>query len=450
MTTVDAAGPEASTAAPPPGAFRKTKWSVVWLLTLTIFSALTVGGLLAPIQESVKLDLGLSDFQLAMIIGSATAIPAAILSLPIAWMVDRHTRARLLIILASFWAIGTIGTAFAQDFYGLFAARLVSGIGAATAFPVLVSLLADVCMPERRGRSMLLISIGAWAGAAAAFAIGGTLFGWLEANPTAFVANMAPWREVHLLVGLGSAVLVLPLLLLREPARHEVEQSNPGFKMAMQAFWKRRRFLGWLYIGNFAGFFAEGAAALWIGSVLVRQYDQSPGEFGGWVGLVILVSGIVGSIIGGFTADLSQKLRMRGAILLPAVIATALSIPASAYPIMPNVTLFAWMLFALLTGGVVVNLVNSAAIAVLLPNEERATSLAALAIINKIIGGPVTAGVVAWMAVLFTGPMGLGATLTWLGVISGVISLVGYGFAMRWAPRPAAELTPDTSPAEPA
>ena len=436
MTTVDAAG----IAAPPPGVFRKTRWSVVWLLTMTIFSALTVGGLLAPIQEAVKLDLGLSDFQLAMIVGSATAIPAAILSLPIAWMVDHHTRTRLLILLASFWALGTIGTAFAQDFYSLFTARLVSGIGAATAFPVLVSLLADVCMPERRGRSMLLISIGAWAGAAAAFAIGGTLFGWLEANPAAFVATMPAWREAHLIVGIGSAVLVLPLFLIREPARQEVEQANPALGATLKAFWKRRRFLGWLYVGNFAGGFAEGAAALWIGSVLVRQYGQSPGEFGGWVGLVILGSGIVGSVIGGFTADASQKLKMRGAILLPALIATALSIPASAYPVMPSVSLFAWVLFALLLGGVVVNLVNSAAIAVLLPNEERATSLAALAIVAKIIGGPVTAGVIAWMAVLFKGPMGLGQTLTWLGIVTGVISLIGYWFAMRNAPEPVARL----------
>lgn len=212
---------------------------------------------------------------------------------------------------------------------------------------------------------------------------------------------------------------------------------------ALTAFWKRRAFLGWLYVGNFAGGFAEGAAALWIGSVLTRQYGQSPGQFGGWVGLVILASGVIGSIIGGFTADASQKLKMRGAILLPAVIATALSIPASAYPIMPNVTLFAWVLFALLLGGVVVNLVNSAAIAVLLPNEERATSLAALAIIAKIVGGPVTAAVVAWMTLLFKGPAGLGMTLTWLGVVTGIISLIGYGFAMRYAPPPAAQAPPD-------
>lgn len=424
----------------PAGPFRKTQWSVVWMLTLTLFSALTVGGLLAPLQEAAKADLGISDFQLAMIVGSATAIPAAVLSLPIAWLVDHHTRVRLLVILASLWALGTVATAFVQDFYGLFAARLVAGVGAATAFPVVVSLLADVCMPEKRGRSMLMLSIGAWAGAAAAFAIGGLLYGWLEANPTAFVPNLSPWREAHLITGIGAAALTLPLLLIREPARHEVEQAVVAFGPALRAFWSRRYFLGSLYVGNFAGSLAEGAAALWIGSVLVRQYGQTPGEFGGWVGLVILGGGIVGSVIGGFAADAGQKLKMRGGILLPAVIATVVSIPASAYPIMPSVTLFAWVLFALLTGGAVVNLVNTAAIAVLLPNEERATSLAALAIIGKFVGGPVTAAVIAWMTVLFKGPDGLGLTLTWLGVITGFISLVGYGFAMACAPGRAADL----------
>lgn len=441
MTSLDAA-------APPETAFRKTKWSVVWLLTLTLFSALTVGGLLAPLQEAAKLDLGMTDVQLALIVGTATAIPTAILALPIAWWVDHRTRNRMLVFLASLWALGTIGTAFVTDFYGLFFARLVAGIGAGTAFPVVVSLLADVCMPEKRGRSMLLLSIGAWAGAAAAFAIGGTLFGWLEANPTAFVAGMAPWRETHLLTGIGALILTLPLFLIREPKRYEVEQQSVAIGPTLRAFWKRKTFLGPLLIGNFSGALAEGAAALWMGSVLVRQYHQSPGQFGGWVGLVILGSGILGSILGGFTADAAQKLKMRGAILLPAVIATAISIPASAYPIMPTVTGFAWVLFALLVGGAVVNLVNTAAIAVLLPNEERATSIAALKIVATVVGGPITGGIVVGMASLFSGPMGMGLSLTWLGVVTGVISLIGYWFAMRNAPVAAAEALPEDAPVE--
>lgn len=442
MTTADIGG-GGEVLAPTPGLFRKTKWSVIWLLTLTLFSALTVGGLLAPLQEAAKADLGMTDLQLGLIIGTATAVPVAILSLPVAWMVDHGTRVRILIVLTSLWVLGTIATAFVPNFYGLFAARLVAGIGAGTAFPVVVSILADVCMPERRGRSMLLLSIGAWGGAAAAFAIGGLLFGYLEAHPTALIANMAPWRETHLIVGLAAAVLILPLFLMKEPERHEVEQTSVALKPALQAFWKRRMFLGPLFIGNFAGSLAEGAAALWIGSVLIRQYHQTPGQFGGWVGLVILGSGIVGSVIGGFTADAGHKLKMRGGILLPALIATAISIPASAYAIMPTVAGFAGVLFLLLAGGVVVNLVNSAAIAVLIPNEERALSLAALKIGGTVVGGLLVPPIIVWMTTIIQGPTGLGQALTWLGVVTGILSLIGYWLAMMNAP-----ITPVSAPTE--
>lgn len=442
MTSVDAA----TEPSPPTGALRKTRWSVVWLLTLTLFAALTVGGLLAPIQEAAKLELGLSDMQLALIVGTATAIPVSLLALPIAWMVDHRTRTSLLIILASCWAVGTIGTAFVQDFYGLFIARFVAGVGAGTAFPVLISILADVCLPQRRGRVMVLVSMGAWAGAAAAYFVGAGLFGYFEANPLTFFPGMAAWRATHLMVGVGAALLVLPLFLIREPKRHEVEQTSVAIGPTLRAFWKRKAFLGPLLVGNFAGGLAEGAAALWIGSVLVRQYGQTPAQTG-WVGLVILVSGIVGSLIGGFSADAGQKLKMRGGILIPAVIATAISIPASAYPIMPTLMGFGLVLFVLLVGGTIVNLVNSAAIAVLIPNEERALSLAGLKLVATIVGGPVTAAVIVVMTDHMEGPDGLGLILTWLGVITGIISLIAYWFAMVNAPRPVAETLADTAPA---
>ena len=74
MTSATASVDGAEILAPTPVIFRKTKWSVIWLLTLTIFSALTVGGLLAPIQEAAKLDLGLSG--LAPRLSSTTSSPS--------------------------------------------------------------------------------------------------------------------------------------------------------------------------------------------------------------------------------------------------------------------------------------------------------------------------------------------------------------------------------------
>lgn len=421
---------------------RPTRWGVIWLLTLTIFSALTVGGILSPLQEAVKAELHLTDMDIGLLVGTATAIPIALLSLPIAYLVDHGTRTRLLIILASLWAIGTIGTAFVTNLTTLFIVRLVAGIGAGTGFPVLISLLADVCMPDRRGRTMLLVSIGAWAGAAAAFAIGGTLFGYLTAHAGSGLLGLSPWRETHLIVGIGSALAVLPLFLIKEPPRYEVEQTSVKIGAAMNALWRRRNFLGPLLIGQLTGGMADGAAALWMGSLLVRQYHQSPGAFGGWVGGVILGSGIIGSVIGGFAADAAGKLRMRGGILLPATLIHVITIPAAAYSIMPTVGGFAWVLFALLLGGVVTNLVTTAAIAVLIPNEDRAVTLAGMKIASTLVGAGLAPPLVIWIASGSSGDWGLGWGVAVMGAVTGVISLAGFWIAMRNAPQEVA-LDPD-------
>lgn len=422
----------------PSAAYRPTRWSVIWLLTLTLFSALTVGGLLAPLLESVKADLKLSDLDLGLMAGMATLIPTALLSLPIAWLVDHTTRTRLLIVLSSLWVIGTIGAAFTTGFWDLFAARFVAGIGSGCGFPVLVSILADVCMPERRGRAMLLVSIGAWSGVAAAFAIGGTVFGYLSDHPGAGLLGLAPWREVHLLVGIGAGLLVLPLFLLKEPPRYEVERTTVSIRAGMDAVWQRKGFIGPLMIAQLTGGLAEGAAAIWMGSVLTRQYGLTPGQFGGWVGLIILGSGILGSLIGGFAADAGTKLKMRGGILLPALIATAVTIPAGAFSIMPTVTGFALVLFLLLTGGTIVNLVCSASIAVLIPNEDRAVTLAGMNIVNKVVVAGAVPPLVGYVASFNTSARGLGEAIAVLGVVTGFISLIGFWLAMRGAPRPVA------------
>jgi MFS family permease len=229
------------------------------------------------------------------------------------------------------------------------------------------------------------------------------------------------------------------LCFLREPARYEVEQIRPSVCDAVRALSRRRMFLGNLMFGSLTGGLAEGAAAIWMGAVLVRQYGQSPGDFGGWVGLIILVSGILGSIIGGFAADAGAKLKMRGGILLPAAIATALSIPAGAFSIMPTVTGFGWALFALLTGGTIVGLVSSAAIATLIPNEERAVTLAGMSIVNKVVVAGIAPPIIALISSFDDGPRALGQAIAYLGVLTGVVSLICFWFAMRHAPEKVAD-----------
>lgn len=433
MTTADIAG-DGEILAPPPGTFRKTAWLVICLLTLVVLASATITGLLSPLQEAARIDLRLSDVQIGLALGLAVAAPVAILSLPLAYLIDHGNRVRLLTIFALVWGASTIATAFVTDLTGLIAVRTITGVGAGCVVPIIISLMADLCMPERRGRALVVVSIGFWAGAAAAFAVGGGLFSYLTAHPEAMILGLAPWRETHLIVGLVSLILCLPLVFLREPPRFEVENSTGTVSTTLRALWRRKAFLGPLFVGQFSGGMAEGAAGVWVATVLIRQYDQSPGDFGGWMALVILGSGILGSLIGGFASDAGQKLKLRGGILLIATLGTLVSIPAGAYSIMPTVTGFAWVLFVLLLGGTVVNLNVSAAIAVLIPNEERALCLTILKSVGTVVGLGVAPPLVAWLGHQIGGDAGLGQAMAFFSVGVGFISLGGFILAMMNSP----------------
>lgn len=419
---------------PPPSAVRPTHWGMILMLTLTMFITLTVGGLASPLLEPIKTELGMTDLQIGLLSGLASLVPTLLLSLPIAYLVDHGTRVRILAVLAAIWASGTIGMAFVDDFTTLFIAKLVSGIGGATAGPVLISLMADVTAPEKRGRSMLLISVGAWAGIAAAFAVGGSLFGYFNQNPGSGLLGLSAWREVHLLAGLFALVAGLPYFIFKEPARYEVERTDPSARESLATLWRRRSFLGPMLVAQLTGGLAEGAAAIWMGAILVRQYGLSPGDFGVWVGGIIVASGLLGSIIGGFTSDAARKLKMRGGVLLPAFIATAVTVPAGAFSIMPTASGFGWMLFALLTGGSMVTLVCSSAISLLIPNEDRALTLAGMGMVSKLAMAGIAPAAIGWVASNSDGTFGLGQSIAILGVVTGAMSTVGFWYAMRNAP----------------
>ncbi len=143
--------------AAPSAAIRPTKWGVIWLLTLTLFSALTVGGLLSPLQEAVKAELHLTDLDIGLLAGGGDRDPdrAAVAADRLAGgsqhahapadhsrllLGDRDDRDGLCPELRR--AVRRAADCRNRRGHGVPGADL---------------LLADVCMPDRRGRSMLLV-----------------------------------------------------------------------------------------------------------------------------------------------------------------------------------------------------------------------------------------------------------------------------------------------------
>ena len=413
---------------------RTTAWTAVLLLAVVMFGGTVMRSVFGPLQEAAKLDMKLSDVSISLVQGLGSGAPIALVSIPLAWVIDHGHRVRLLIILLAVCVVGTVWTAYAGSLTTLFVARMLASVGAGCAVAAVVSLVADLCAPDQRGRAIVILGLGTYAGAAAAFALGGGLLTALEHHPLAILGSMAPWRGTHLLLGLAGTVLILPLALLREPQRHEVELNTTALGPILRALWARRRFLAPLFVGQIAITMADTAASIWATPVLIRNYHQQPGSFALWVGAMILVGGVAGSVLGGFAADWGHKSGRRGGLLFSAVLATAIGVPAALFPVMPSLGGFQVLFFLLLFSGTVTAVVSSTTVAVLIPNEERGACMAAFAVINAVIGSSLAPLIVTWSSAAMGGESHLAPALAVTGLVTGAFSLGGYFLAMRNAP----------------
>ena len=418
---------------------RRTVWSAVLLLAAVLFAGGLIRTVFSPLQEAAKLDLRLTDFAVSLVQGLATGAPIALVSIPLAWVIDHGNRVRLLVALFAVCVVGAFWTAFATGLTSLFLARMLSAVGASCAVPVIISLVADLCAPDRRGRAIVVLGLGSYAGAAAAFVLGGLLLGVLANHPIAALGKLAPWRATHLLLGLVGSVMLFPLFFLREPERHEVELKTTSFGPTMRALWAKRAFLFPLFAGQIGLSMADAAASIWATPVLIRSYHLQPVQFAGWVGAILFVAGILGAVLGGFGADLGHKTGIRGGLLFAAILATALGIPAAIFPIMPTIGGFQLMFFLLLLAGAITTVVASTTVAVLIPNEERGACMAAFSVISSIIGASLAPTIVTLGSTLMGGEQHLATSLAATGLVTGVISLAGYVLAMRHAPKSATE-----------
>jgi len=399
------------------------------ILSTAIASASAMRTVFSPVQEVAAQSLRFSDFQMSLLQGLAISIPIALLAIPVGRITDRGNRALLLFGLAMLWTIGTALTVFATEFWHIFAARMLAGIGAFSSVTVAISIVADLSTPDTRGRSLMLLSLGNMVGGAAAFAFGGSLLGYY-ASATPLIAGLDPWRNVLLVFSAVSLLLTLMLLALKEPARREVTGDTANIGAVLRELWTRRALLAPLFLGQVTVVMADAAATIWAAPVLERHYNTTPEEFGGWMGLVLLGSGVLGAVIGGFSADYGHKSKIKGGILLGAVVAAALSIPGAFFTLMPDVTGFAWMLLLLLTCGAVTGLVTAAAIAVLVPNELRGVCLGAFIVIGAIIGFGVAPTLVTLIAEALGGEQALRYGLAFTGAGASIIAALGFAGAL--------------------
>jgi MFS family permease len=426
-TIVDPVLPGAGVRSPRAG------FASILLLSLTIASAWATRSVFSPLQDIARADLRLSDFQISLVQGLAASIPIALLAIPLGRMVDRRNRVHLLMAVTAVSTLGGLATAFATSFPLLFVARMLAGLGGMCALPMAISIAADLSPPDRRGRAILVLSVGQIIGVAGAFALGGWLFGALAGTS---ILGLSAWRSVHLaFAGFGLAAC-LSLVLLDEPERLEIAEGIAlPLREAIDEIWARRALILPLLVGQVAVVMADTAATIWAAPVLSRSYGLSPAQFSAWIGGVILVAGILGAVFGGLAADFGHRSRIPGGLLIGAAAAAGLSIPAAFFPVMPTVAGFAALLTLLLLCGAATGLVTATAVAVLIPNEIRGLCLGLFVVGGAVIGLAVAPTLVSVVSTAIGGQRGLPWGLAITGVATGVAALTGFVRAMVIAAR---------------
>jgi MFS family permease len=295
------APPEALDGAAYPG--RPYAWTVVAILIATAILSYTDRQVLSLLVDPMRGDLGITDTQISLLLGTAFAGVYGVAGIPLGYLADRVSRRNLILAGIVVWSVGTIGCGLSHDFGQIFASRVVVGLGEAVLSPAAISLISDYFPPSRRGAAVGLFLSGIAIGSGAAILIGGGVLnaveqGVLTATP---LAAWAPWRLVLLLIGGPGLIWSLAILLIREPVRRVAAAPSLSLAPAPRPMaWAR---VAPIYLMVAMASLVDNAVGAWAPSLLIREFHRDPARIGLELGLLLTLGFGGGVFAGGLLAD---------------------------------------------------------------------------------------------------------------------------------------------------
>jgi MFS transporter, Spinster family, sphingosine-1-phosphate transporter len=240
----------------------------------------------------LKAEWGLSDKELGLLV-SVVSITVAIFGIPVAWIADRFSRVKSIVVMAVLWSLACIACMFSQNYAQLLAARAVVGLGEAGYGSVGAAMVATH-FPQRL-RSGLL---GGFFASASLGSVLGVILGGI-------IAARWGWQAAFGIVGIPGLVLALMYLFVRDYKTVNVSGRNPASfdagLVGRGALFKsifRSRTARWVCIGAAAQLIAVSALWSWLPSYLNRFYGVAPDKAGIQAALVVLAGALGGVVLG--------------------------------------------------------------------------------------------------------------------------------------------------------
>jgi len=356
---------------------------VLFLLFLANVLNVADRALLGIVVDPVKADLALSDTQISIVSATAFVFFNLLVGIFIAGWVDRGNRKWILILGVTLWSVATALSGMAQGFASLGLARILVGVGEATAFPVAISMIADLYDTQTRPRAISIFQSSVFVGVVLGSILAGVL------------AAAVGWRAMFLICGAVGLVLVAVMMpTLREPrrGRHDAVPDTPiapaGIGTTVAALLQTPGFVA-LSLG--AAFAAMATAVLptWAPAFLLRSHGVALAAVGAIIGPAVGIGGISGTVVSGVLASrLVERSGHEGAALLVPLFALPLATPAFLLFILaPSLTMA-------MTGAAIMNFLLSSAIGPcmaaaigIVPVRSRAMASTLIMIAIGILGG---------------------------------------------------------------
>ncbi len=390
----------------------RQRWTFLAILFLVATSNYADRNIVAVLLEPIKREFGATDTQLGLLSGAAFAVLYSTLGVPVARWADRGHRPQIIALSISVWSVMCALCGTAQNFWQLVLARVGVGIGEAGASPPSQSLIVDYFPPEQRARAVGIYTAGASAGYLVGFVIG------------AQIAAALGWRAAFVLLGLpGLLVAALVAWKLREP-RTKLGQSQAAgrqesFGNTLRVLWRKPAYRYILVGLTLYGFFAYGVL-VFVPAFLVRVLKVQMAVVGASYGSVHVVVALIGTLGGGWLADLLVKRNVAWLLRLPAL---GLLIAFPCYLgcfIVSDYHAFLALVSAgalLLIGAVPSVFVAAHAVC---GSQRRAMSVAILLFFMTMVGstlGPLAVGLVSDGLRATRGASGLADALAWLTMV---------------------------------
>lgn len=273
----------------------------------------------------IKADMGVSDAKLGALASAFMLVYMCAAPL-VAWRADRGSRVPWIAGGIGLWSLATGLGGFARTYTQLFLARALVGVGESGYGAVSPSFVAEHFPKERRGGALALFSMAIPVGSALGYVLGG------------WIGGTWGWRSALWAAGVPGLLFAVLALRLKDPRPPAVGGAAGGPSWRDYAgLYAIKSYLA-TTLAMTAMTFALGGLAVWMPSFLNRTWGLSVGEAGTVFGAVTVVSGLVGSLLGGWLGDRLLKVTgkayclVSGVGFLLALPAGLAAVQADSYP----------------------------------------------------------------------------------------------------------------------